>query len=461
MNGSTGPVPFAVADNDTSTLVFTASSSDTTVVTTPAGVSFGGSGVSRTVTVTPNPNAQGSTFISVVVSNSAHLTATNTFRVTVGAPTISAIADQVTATNTPTAAIPFTVGDAETPNGLTVTGTSSDQAVVQNSDIAVSPTGTSRTVTITPMPNATGLATITLTVSDGTNSVQTAFRVTVYAKYGLLVNEPFTYADGDLPGVSASRWIAHSAAASNDAYVVSGQLRVSATNAEDVSVTFSNLTLFPVNSGGILYSKFDLNCAVLPVGSGGSYFAHYRDTTTSNFRARLFAATNGVATPGTYRLGVANGAFAITYFPMDLSPGTTYTVVTRYNVGTATTTLWVNPTSEASPSVTSGETATPIEIDYFCFRQDNTSNPNAGVQVVDNLLVGTEFTDVVSVTTPSAIPLRIQQLGNNTVLTWTNPVFKLQATPLATGTYTNVPGASSPYTNTSSADVLFYRLAYP
>jgi hypothetical protein len=54
------------------------------------------------------------------------------------------------------------------------------------------------------------------------------------------------------------------------------------------------------------------------------------------------------------------------------------------------------------------------------------------------------------------VRLAISKVGNNVVLTW--PVGTLQAAPLVTGTYTNVTGASSPYTNTVSGSATYYRL---
>jgi hypothetical protein len=56
------------------------------------------------------------------------------------------------------------------------------------------------------------------------------------------------------------------------------------------------------------------------------------------------------------------------------------------------------------------------------------------------------------------IPLKIQVTGGQIVLSWSNPIFVLQAAPAATGTYTNVPGATSPYTNTLTGSQMVFRL---
>src|SRR5262249_14652695 len=60
------------------------------------------------------------------------------------------------------------------------------------------------------------------------------------------------------------------------------------------------------------------------------------------------------------------------------------------------------------------------------------------------------------------VALQVQQVGPGQFqLVWTGTGGTLQAAPNAAGTYTNVTGASSPYTiPTSSGPQLFYRLKY-
>ncbi len=461
-NSSTGPVPFQVNDVETpaNSLVVTGTSTNTTLVpNNPANVTFGGSGNNRTVTITPALNQQGIALISVGVTDGDNLKATNSFLVTVGAPSISGIADQTTPTNTPTAAIPFTVNDAETPNNLTVTGTSSNPTLIQNSDIAVSGTGTSRTVTITPEPDQAGLATITLTVSDpGGLTASTTFNITVFPRLGLLLGDTFTYPDGYIVTSSGGFWVRHSGS-SNDSFIVSDQVHLTGTNDDDVHAFFTNSFAATANSGIILYSAFTVNFSELPKGNGGGYFAHFKDL-LSNFRARVFAETNGAAA-GMFRIGVANGGFAVAAVPQDLSLGTTYLIVTRYNVGTATSTIWVNPASESgSPSASATDLTTAVDISSYSFRQDGPSGA-IGNLLIDNLLIGTTFSDVVQVTTPSPIPLIINLAGTNVVLMWSNPTFTLESSVNAGGPYTRILTATSPYTNAASGSASFFRLIYP
>ena len=62
---------------------------------------------------------------------------------------------------------------------LTVTVSSSNTALVPNSNIVVSGSGVSRTVAVTPVANQTGTATITVTGGDGVSTASDTFVVTV------------------------------------------------------------------------------------------------------------------------------------------------------------------------------------------------------------------------------------------------------------------------------------------
>ena len=62
---------------------------------------------------------------------------------------------------------------------------------------------------------------------------------------------------------------------------------------------------------------------------------------------------------------------------------------------------------------------------------------------------------------PEPIPLNISASGGNVTLTWTNPAFSLWAALDASGPYTNVPGATSPYTTSAGEARKFFRLILP
>lgn len=56
------------------------------------------------------------------------------------------------------------------------------------------------------------------------------------------------------------------------------------------------------------------------------------------------------------------------------------------------------------------------------------------------------------------IPIQIQALGGQIVLSWTNATFTLQSAPTVEGFYTNIPGVVSPYTNVISGTQRYFRL---
>jgi sulfur relay (sulfurtransferase) complex TusBCD TusD component (DsrE family) len=95
-------------------------------------------------------------------------------------PTISSIADQTTLQDTPTPAISFTIGDAETDaSNLTVYATSADPGLVPTNNIVFGGSDSNRTITLTPMSGATGNVAITVFVSDGTLTTNVTFQLTV------------------------------------------------------------------------------------------------------------------------------------------------------------------------------------------------------------------------------------------------------------------------------------------
>ena len=190
-NGTTGALSFTVADKETfpGFLTVTTSSSDTTFVPA-ANVVLGGSGGSRTVTVTPAANIGGSSTITVTVNDSEGQSASTTFDVGTPvpsneAPTISAINNQVTDKGKATSVIPFTIGDADTPGALTLSVTSSNTALVPVGNIFLGGSALNRTVFISLAADQEGVSTITITVSDsgpGTaKSASTSFTLTVAA----------------------------------------------------------------------------------------------------------------------------------------------------------------------------------------------------------------------------------------------------------------------------------------
>ncbi|MBW4522702.1 MAG: tandem-95 repeat protein, partial [Scytolyngbya sp. HA4215-MV1] len=115
----------------------------------------------------------GTTF-STIATSSIAITPTN------GAPNISFIPNQVINEDTSTGAIAFTIDDLDTPIALlNLTATSSNLNLISNNNIVLGGSATNRTLILTPNPNQYGIATITVTVNDGSATTIQVFNLTV------------------------------------------------------------------------------------------------------------------------------------------------------------------------------------------------------------------------------------------------------------------------------------------
>ena len=102
----------------------------------------------------------------------------------------------------------------------------------------------------------------------------------------------------------------------------------------------------------------------------------------------------------------------------------------------------------------------------YSFDPGTGANPYAGLTLSGSTFYGTtsaggEVSDGVVFALKLAtapIPLNIQLMGGNAILDWSDPSFSLQSAPAVTGVYTNVSGASSPYTNAATSPQQFFRL---
>src|SRR5262245_8736531 len=168
---NSGPLSFTVGDAQTpaGSLTLTGGSSNTTLVPL-GGISFGGTGANRTVTVTPAAGQSGTATITVTVTDAGGLTASDTFLLTVTPNTPPTITDIANLTIPPaTNTWPLSLHDALplSPAGtLALTGGSSNPTLVPLGNIAFGGSGANRTVTVTPAAGQSGTATITVTVTD-------------------------------------------------------------------------------------------------------------------------------------------------------------------------------------------------------------------------------------------------------------------------------------------------------
>ncbi|NBV86102.1 MAG: hypothetical protein EBS01_07535 [Verrucomicrobia bacterium] len=246
----TASAPIAVTLDDTeaaaSSLTLSAFSTDDTLLPSSA-ITLGGSGANRTMTLTPPSGQTGTVEVALVVDD-GQLSAVTYMQVTIRnppepvtnfRPEVSWIADQRTTPGAAVNNIGFTVSDVETPaSSLTVTATSSNTTLLPESGITLGGAGTSRTVSLAPASNQSGVSTITLTVSDGVKSCATAFTLTAAgAAANNTTNTPPTISS------IASEVIAKNAVFGPVVFVVKDAEQQETTLT--VTASSSNLTLVP------------------------------------------------------------------------------------------------------------------------------------------------------------------------------------------------------------------------
>lgn len=178
-------VPFSLADAQTPTGSLTLSRSTTNPLVLPlSGITFGGSGSARNVTLSPAANASGSASVTVTVTDQEGLSASTTFTVTVNpvndAPVIAAVSHQFTTQDIPrTVALNLSDPDSPTAN-LSITAESDSPALVNSDGFQATNDNGSISLTITPVPGALGSGTVTVTAGDGSaTSLPVSFAFTV------------------------------------------------------------------------------------------------------------------------------------------------------------------------------------------------------------------------------------------------------------------------------------------
>jgi hypothetical protein len=152
-----------------------------------SGIMLGGSGASRTLSLTPAANHFGSVTVTLTVSDGEGAGTQRAFVLTVRSvndlPSLSSLPDQFTDEDTAVTALALTVADLETPAGsLLLNGTSSNPLLLPAAGITFGGSGAERTVSLHPAAQQSGSASVTVTVTDGDGGRATSsFTLTVTA----------------------------------------------------------------------------------------------------------------------------------------------------------------------------------------------------------------------------------------------------------------------------------------
>lgn len=188
---ATATITFTVSDKETpvENLVVTATSSNPSLVP-DANILMGGTGHERLITAMPAEGVTGKAVIALAVTD-GDLTTRIRFPIKVKRPkrnpesvppTLGELGDQVIQPGSTLGPLPFLVDDPDTsPEHLLVWATSSDVQLVPRENILLQGSGTQRSITVVPLPERSGSATIVVAASDQSTTTFTSFQLMVRA----------------------------------------------------------------------------------------------------------------------------------------------------------------------------------------------------------------------------------------------------------------------------------------
>ncbi len=154
-------------------------------------------------------------------------------------PTISDIANQSILPDTTLGPVAFTIGDVETPAAeLILAAASSNTGLVPNSNITLGGATATRSITVVPLAGQTGTSTISVSVSDGTNTATDTFLLTVSA-----ANTPPTISDVANQTINQDTTLGPIAFTVGDAQSAPGDLIVSASSSNPGLVPAASIAL--------------------------------------------------------------------------------------------------------------------------------------------------------------------------------------------------------------------------
>lgn len=205
VGGSSPVLPLVVGDIESGpdALVLSVSSSDPALLPV-SDITVGGSGAWRTVLIAPSTRSGGTVVVTLTLTD-GETEVSDSFTVSLispaSTPTITYLSDRSVATGSITGSIGFTVTDVtSSPDALVVTATSTNSALLPRGSLILGGVGQYRWIRASPAAGLGGTATITVTVSNGSKSASTRFKLTVLGGVATLDSEaPPLPSGGDEP----------------------------------------------------------------------------------------------------------------------------------------------------------------------------------------------------------------------------------------------------------------------
>lgn len=317
-------------------------------------------------------------------------------------PTISDIANQTVQEDHSTGNINFTVYDEESTGSLSITGASSNQALVPSGNIFIGGSGSSRTVNVIPAPNQYGTTTITISVSDGSNPpVTDSFNVTVSSVNDLptisnisnrSTNEGtptgvINFTVGDVE--TAAELLTVTATSDNPSVVSNTNIQLNGSGAS------RNLVITPNSTG------FGTSTITVTVRDANNAFASDTFVLTVNDMPALITVSDTTSTSGIYSVSWSRGK-----------------QVAQVQERVGANGSWINIHSGSVVGPQGSQTITKLSDGTFFYRiRDCLYNGSSPYDCVD----GSPVSVVVDLPAPtisaSFSPSQINE-GQSAVLTW-------------------------------------------
>ncbi|QBZ97403.1 T9SS type A sorting domain-containing protein [Flavobacterium sangjuense] len=216
--------------------------------------------------------------------------------------------------------------------------------------------------------------------------------------------------------LNANGWVTHSGAIPGQQTITAGSLTYSgmtsqgnrtqiiAGNTEDVNLA-SAAPLTGVAYYSALINLPNADGLALNTDTVGNYFLMFATTAgatgVTGFNGRVYIRNGSAA--GTFNLGILNGAggTATPTYAGDLAITTTHFIVVKFDFGTNTASLWVNPAiggTETAATVTNatGTTAAPAQFASIAIRQAGTAAAGTGNIDIDEIRLGSTWAYVTS-----------------------------------------------------------------
>jgi hypothetical protein len=282
------------------------------------------------------------------------------------------------------------------------------------------------------------------------------------ARAGLVFSENFDYPDGGIVLNSAGIWVNNSGTAGT-MLVSNNVLQVFTSRTEDVT---HQLVPGYTNGGPVsqLYASMTVTFLSNSLPTlNGTYFTAFAAEAMTFYRCRVWAGSTNIllgnsAPPGSFYLGVGNNSpsTATPQGPTNgqltsvlLTTNVTYTLVMRYAITNATSTIWVGTDpatmTESGTHATADDFVDPTNftsINWVGFRQAT----GEGTILIDNLKVGTSFVDVAGAnTSPTISPIPNQNIAMSSS---TGPL------PFTVGDTESSPGALTVSASSDNTNVV-------